>query len=102
MLVIRAETPEDVTAIHHINEKAFGQKEEAEIIEKLRTRGVLTLSLVAVRNNEIVGHIAFSPVKVESEHFSFDAIALAPMAVLPAYQRKGIGSNWFWLASKSA
>jgi putative acetyltransferase len=48
---------------------------------------------VAVQSDEIVGHIAFSPVKVESEHSKFDAIALAPMAVLPACQRKGIGSQ---------
>jgi putative acetyltransferase len=93
MLKIRPETPEDEVAIRHVNEDAFGQKEEGELIEKLRNRGVLTLSLVAVQDNEIVGHIVFSPVKVESESSRFEAIALAPMAVLPAYQRKGIGSQ---------
>ena len=93
MLIIRQEMPEDVATIRHVNEEAFGQKEEAEIIEKLRNRGVLTISLIAVQDNEIVGHVSFSPVKVESEHSSFGAIALAPMAVLPAYQRKGIGSR---------
>jgi putative acetyltransferase len=93
MLIIRQETPEDAAAIRHVNEEAFGQKEEAEIVEKLRSRGVLTISLVAVQDNEIIGHIAFSPVKIESEHSSFEAIALAPMSVLPAYQRKGIGSQ---------
>jgi putative acetyltransferase len=93
MLIIRPETPEDAAAIRHVNEEAFGQKEEAEIIEKLRGRGVLTISLAAVQDNEIVGHIAFSRVKIETEHSSFDAIALAPMAVLPTYQRKGIGSQ---------
>ena len=93
MLIIRLEKPEDKAAIRHVNEEAFGQKEEAEIIEKLRNRGVLTLSLVAVQDDRTVGHIAFSPVKVESERSSFEAIALAPMAVLPAYQRKGIGSQ---------
>jgi len=93
MLIIRPETSKDIAAIRHINEEAFGQKEEAEIVEKLRRRGVLTISLVAVQDNEIVGHIAFSPVKVESEHSSFEAIALAPMSVLPACQRKGIGSQ---------
>jgi len=93
MLIIRQETPEDAAAIRHVNEEAFGQKEEAEIIEKLRSRGVLTISLVVVQDNEIVGHIAFSPVQVELKHSSFGAIALAPMSVLPAYQRKGIGSQ---------
>jgi len=93
LLIIRQETLEDVAAIRHVNKEAFGQKEEAEIIKKLRNRGVLTISLVAAQDNEIVGHIAFSPVKIESEHSSFGAIALAPMSVLPAYQRKGIGSQ---------
>jgi putative acetyltransferase len=53
----------------------------------------LTISLVAVQDDKIVGHIAFSPVRVEAENSSSEAIALAPMAVLPAYQRKGIGSQ---------
>jgi putative acetyltransferase len=91
-MTIHPERPEDKAAIRHVNEEAFGQKVEAEIIEKLRSRGALTISLVAVQDKEIVGHIAFSPVKIESEHSSFKAIALAPMAVLPAYQNKGIGS----------
>ncbi len=93
LLIIRTETPEDEAEIRHVNEEAFGQKEEGELIEKLRNRGVLTISLIAVHDNEIVGHIAFSPIKVKSEYASFEAIALAPMAVLPAYQRKGIGSQ---------
>ena len=93
MLIIRPETPEDKAAIRHVNEKAFVQKEEAEIIEKLRNRGVLTISMVALQDNQVVGHIAFSLVKVESEHSSFEAISLAPMSVLPAYQRQGIGSQ---------
>lgn len=93
MLTIRRETPEDIDSIHHVNSEAFGQKEEAELIDELRSRGVVTLSLVAVQADQIVGHIVFSPVTVESEYSSFEAIALAPMAVLPAYQRKGIGSQ---------
>ncbi|MBA7677950.1 N-acetyltransferase Eis [subsurface metagenome] len=93
MLTIRLETPEDKAAIRHVNVEAFGQKEEGELIEKLRNRGVLTLSLVAVQDDGIVGHTAFSPVVIESECSSFEAITLAPMAVLPTYQRKGIGSQ---------
>lgn len=93
MLTIRQETPEDMPAIRYVNEQAFGGTVEADIVEKLRHRGALTLSLVAMQNNEIIGHIAFSPVKVESERSSFEAIALAPMAILPAYQHRGIGSQ---------
>ena len=87
MLSIRPETPEDVDSIRYVNEQAFGQKQEAELIDRLRRRGVLSLSLVAVLNSEVVGHVAFSPVVIESEGSSFEAITLAPMAVLPIYQR---------------
>ena len=93
MLVIRKEQPDDIAAIRSINEQAFGGKIEADIVEKLRDRGMLTLSLVAAQDREITGHIAFSPVKIESEHSSSEAICLAPMAILPAFQRRGIGSQ---------
>lgn len=93
MLVIRPEKPEDIESIRNINEKAFRQKNESKLVDKLRNRGVLTISLVAVWDSEVVGHIAFSPVVVESGTSSSKAIALAPMAVLQGYQQKGIGSQ---------
>jgi putative acetyltransferase len=91
--VIRPEIPEDVDSIRYVNEQAFGRENESELIEKLRNHGVLTISLVAVQDGEVVGHIAFSPVVIESGLSSFEAISLGPLAVLPAYQRKGIGSQ---------
>ena len=93
MVSIRPETPKDVDSIRYMNEQAFGQTAEAAIVDKLRNRNALTISLVATMENEVVGHIAFSPVVIESQCSSFEAVALAPMAVLPAYQRKGIGSQ---------
>ena len=93
MLTLRRETLNDIDSIRYLNEQAFNQKEEAELIDKLRNRGAIILSLVAAQAGKIVGHILFSPVTVEAEYSSFEAIALAPMAVLPAYQRKGIGSQ---------
>jgi putative acetyltransferase len=90
---IRPEVREDVEAIRYANDQAFGQKDESRLIDKLRKHGVLAISLVAVQDGEIVGHIAFSPVVIESRPSRFEAVALAPMAVLPAYQRKGIGSQ---------
>lgn len=92
MVEIRPETPWDVDSIRRVIELAFGQIEEAAIVDKLRQRGALTLSLVATRDNEVVGHIAFSPVAIESQGSSFEAIALGPMAVLSTHQRQGIGS----------
>ena len=93
MVSIRPEAPKDIDAIGYVNEQAFGQPVEAAIVDKLRNRNALTISLVATIGNEVVGHIAFSPVLIESECSSFEAVALAPMAVLPAHQRKGIGSQ---------
>ena len=93
MPVVRPEAPGDEAGIRYVNDQAFGQKEEGELVDKLRIRGALTFSLVAVEGGEVVGYIAFSPVEVEAKGSSFTAITLAPMAVLPGYQRKGIGSQ---------
>ena len=92
-MVIRPEKPKDIESIRNINKQAFRRENESRLVDKLRNRGVLTISLVAVWDSEVVGHIAFSPVVVASETSGFTAIALAPMAVLPAHQRKGIGSR---------
>ena len=92
-LVIRHETPGDIDTIHAINTQAFGREAEAVIVDRLRKRGVLTISLVAIHENLVIGHIAFNPVTVESSAYSFEAIILAPVAILPAYQRKGVGSQ---------
>lgn len=93
MLIIRPETLEDVAPIRNVNEQAFGREVEARIVEKLREHGALTISLVAIQDGKVVGHIAFSPAVIESDSFSFEAIALGPIAVLPAYQRGGFGSQ---------
>jgi predicted N-acetyltransferase YhbS len=55
LITICPETPEDKAAIHHVNQEAFGQTEEADIVDRLRIRGALSVSLVAVQGNEIVG-----------------------------------------------
>ena len=92
MVLIRREMSEDVGAVRYVNEQAFGQTEEAELVDKLRDVNKVVLSLVAVEGSHVVGHILFSLVTVETEGSDFEAIALAPMAVLPTHQRKGIGS----------
>jgi len=93
MVAIRDESREDAGAIRFVLEQAFGESNEADLVEMLRRRGTITLSLVAVQENEVVGHILFSPVTIESAGSSLNAIGLGPMAVLPPYQRKGIGSQ---------
>jgi putative acetyltransferase len=92
-LIIRQEASGDAKAIRHVSEQAFGQTEEADLVEALRRRGAFTLSLVALLADQIVGHILFTPVRIESGDSSFEAIGLGPMAVLPAHQRKEIGSR---------
>lgn len=93
MLTIRPEIPKDQASIHYVNQEAFGRNQEADLVDKLRKRGVLTISLVAVQDTAVVGHIAFSPVEIASEKSSFGALTLAPIVVLPAHQNKGIGSQ---------
>jgi len=90
---MRPEIPEDQISIHYVNQEAFGRNQEADLVDKLRKRGVLTISLVAIQETTIVGHIAFSPVESASEESSFGALTLAPVAVLPSHQNKGIGSQ---------
>jgi putative acetyltransferase len=93
MVEIRYERPEDIAGIRRVNETAFGETAEADLVDKLREAGVLTVSLVALQDGEIVGHIAFSPAKIESNETSVEAIGLGPMAVVPEEQNKGIGSE---------
>src|ERR1044072_6444256 len=93
MLIVRNEKPEDIAAIHEVNEKAFGQPAEANLVDALRANGKVTFSLVAVQDDRVVGHILFSPVTIESEKESFAAVGLAPLAVLPEHQNQGIGSR---------
>ncbi len=91
--MIRKELPEDIFPIHHLNTAAFGREAEADLVDKLRAASGLTLSLVATEKCHVVGHIAFSPVVIESERQVLSAIGLGPMAVAPDRQRCGIGSQ---------
>ena len=93
MVKIRKEQPQDIPLIHQVNKRAFGQVLEADLVDTLRQNCNDLLSMVAVVANEIVGHILFSSVTVEGEETKAEGMALAPMAVLPEYQRQGIGSE---------
>jgi putative acetyltransferase len=90
---IRDERPEDIAAVRELNLKAFGQPDEADIVDKLRSDCPKLLSLVAEDQGRIVGHILFSPVTLERPEDTVEGMGLAPMAVLPELQRKGIGSK---------
>ena len=92
MITIRAEISEDIVAVRHVLDVAFGQDSEARLVEVLRRADALATSLVAVEKEQIVAHIAFSAVVIESAHATANVVALAPLAVLPTHQRRGIGS----------
>jgi len=93
MITIREEQPRDIKTIRNLNKRAFGQTQEADLVDKLRQNCEDLLSLVALMQNQVVGHILFTPIMVESEDNIVKGMALAPMAVLPEYQRQGIGSE---------
>lgn len=86
---IRDERSGDIAAIHALNKLAFEQEQEANIVDALRQNGAARLSLVAVIGGRIVGHIMYSPITIAGK---LEGAALGPMAVLPEYQRKGVGS----------
>ena len=90
---IRAESTDDYAAVRQVNERAFGQPNEADLVDALRRRVEPSISLVAVVDEQIVGHIFFSTVRIESEATTFTALGLAPMAVLPEFQNQGVGSE---------
>jgi len=91
-MIVRAETPVDHAAVRRVNQLAFGTDNEANLVDALREHANSYLSLVAIQDAQTVGHIFFSPVTIESETSTFTAMGLAPMAVLPEYQKQGIGS----------
>jgi putative acetyltransferase len=91
-MIMRREEPQDIAAIRFVNEQAFGGSVEANAIDALRDRGAAVLSLVAVLDERLVGHLFFSLVTIEAHDRSWPAVGLAPLSVLPEYQRQGIGT----------
>ena len=92
MIYVREETAADIDVVREINELAFGQPGEAGLVDKLRESCTEVLSLVAIQDDHIVGHILFSPVTIESDGREVVGIGLGPMAVRPEYQNRGIGT----------
>jgi putative acetyltransferase len=88
---IRVEKKSDFNAIKYVNDKAFNQPQEGNVIEKIRNTDSRILSLVAELDNKIIGHIFFSPVEIEGHPEIKNGMGLAPLAVLPEYQKQGIG-----------
>ena len=91
MPFVRPAKSGDEAAIRKVHLKAFPTASEAELVEQLNADGDAVISLVAEDAGEIVGHILFSRMKVESDGTGLTALGLAPVSVLPERQGQGIG-----------
>jgi len=91
-IYVREENSSDVKTIWDINSEAFETDDEAKLVNALRDSGCTFISLVAEENNDVIGHILFTPVKLSSG-VQVKILGLAPMAVLTQYQNTGIGSK---------
>ena len=92
-MTIRDETDADFFGIAEVTRSAFGGEYEVELIENLRNAGLIIVSLVAVEQGPVIGHVLFSELMVEVDGRRVKTAALAPIAVRPDRQRQGIGSK---------
>jgi predicted N-acetyltransferase YhbS len=100
IITIRKETPEDYNWVIELTEKAFETLEisdhnEGKLVDKLRKAPtfISELSLVAELNGQVVGHILYTPVVIDNGRQQFQSLVLAPVSVLPEFQKMGIGGQ---------
>ncbi len=94
-MIIRGEQAGDISPIHRLTAEAFAPMSfsdgtEPDVIDALRAAGDLTLSLVAIKDQALVGHVAFSPVNISGVNKAW--YGLGPVSVAPELQRRGIGT----------
>jgi putative acetyltransferase len=93
--VIRPERPADAAAIERVVARAFvghphSDGSEPALVRRLRTAGALSLSLVAVEDDVVVGHVAVSPVTMSDGTPGWHGVG--PLSVEPTFQRRGLGA----------
>lgn len=98
-VLLRPEAPADVPAIRRVTEQAFrnhphSRQTEVAIVDALRAAGGMTLSLVAHRAGDVVGHAVFAPVTISGGAGGW--FSMGPLSVAPAVQGLGIGSELVW------
>lgn len=89
---VRSAEAADMAAIRKIHDAAFGGPGEGKLVADLTAEGLDAISLVAIKDTKIVGHVLFSPLLVEVNEKPIRALALAPIGIAPAYQKQGIGT----------
>jgi len=90
---IREEQPSDKDKIWDVNSEAFDTDAEANLVNALRSSTCTCISLVAETEENVLGHILFTPVELTGNENTLNLMGLAPMAVLSQYQNRGIGSE---------
>jgi putative acetyltransferase len=92
MFKIRPEVIDDVEQIHAVHKAAFPTDAEARLVDRLRAKNRAAVSFVAESKDAIVGHILYSPITIDTRIVDGRALGLAPLAVLPEWQGKGVGA----------
>jgi putative acetyltransferase len=90
---IESESAADLAAIHAVHTAAFPTRLEADLVDALRANGHAIVSLVARVDDVVVGHVLLSPVTISRDGAVIaHGLGLAPVAVLPSHQGRGIGA----------
>jgi putative acetyltransferase len=90
---IRVEQPADLAAVREVLRRAFGRDGEADLVDRIRANCTGTLSLVAESSERVImGHALCSPVTIEADTGKVIGAGLGPVAVLPEFQKRGVGS----------
>jgi putative acetyltransferase len=89
---IRFETHSDIASVRRLSTVAFGRSAEADLVDALRAQRQVVISLVAAVGNDVIGSIVLTPVTLMPSVPGLRMLGLGPVAVLPIFQRQGIGS----------
>ncbi|MBX3412858.1 MAG: N-acetyltransferase [Pirellulales bacterium] len=92
-MIVRAENPADRSAIYELHRQAFGGEDESRLVDSLRAHGYHRVSLVAEEAEQIVGHVLYSAIEIITPDARLPVLALAPVAVLPEWQNRRIGTR---------